>query len=99
MSKLSDYEITEEDVFRATIDSIIKNGDWESTQVRDDVVDDLLIDVMNLDDVQGNRDLVKQIEEIIEKHREEIDKLTNLIMESTERLTDRAWSRIEGARK
>ena len=99
MSKLSDYEITEEDVFRATIDSIIKNGDWESTQVRDDVVDDLLIDVMNLDDVQGNRDLVKQIEEIIEKHREEIDKLTNLIMESTERLTDWARSRIEGARK
>ena len=99
MNKLSDYEITEEDVFRATIDSIIKNGDWESTQVRDDVVDDLLIDVMNLDDVQGNRDLVKQIEEIIEKHREEIDRLIDLITEGTKRLIDWAWSRIERARK
>ena len=99
MSKLSDYEITEEDVFRSAVDAIIRNGDWESTQVRDDVVDDLLIDVMNLDDVQGNKDLVRQVEEIIEKHREEIDKLTNLIMESTKRLTDWAWSRIEKARK
>jgi hypothetical protein len=88
MSKLSDYEITEEDVFRATIDSIIKNGDWEFTQVRDGVVDELLIDSMNLDDVQGNRDLVKQVEEIIEKYREEIDKLTNLITEGTKRLVD-----------
>lgn len=99
MSKLSDYEITEEDVFRSAVDAIIRNGDWESTQVRDDVVDDLLIDVMDPSDIEGNRDLVRQVEEIIKKHREEIDKLTNLITEGTERLTDWAWSRIERSRK
>ncbi len=99
MSKLSDYEITEEDVFRSAVDAIIRNGDWESTQVRDDVVDDLLIDIMSLDNVEDNRDLVRQIEEIIEKHREEIDKLTDLITEGTKRLTDWAWSRIESRYK
>ena len=91
MSKLSDVQLTEENVFRAAIDAIIMNGDWESTQVRDDVVDYLLVDVMDPDDIPGNRDLVRQVEETIEKYKGDLESLMSLIFGTNRRQIDLAW--------
>jgi len=95
MNKLSDYGITEKMVFMATVEFIIREGDWESTQIRDDVVDSLLLDAMNLSDVENNRNLVRQVEMIIEKYESDISDLTSFIFKMNGDLMDLTWKRIE----
>ena len=89
MSKiLEKYEITDEVIFKATVDEIIKLGDFDTGQIHDEVIDYMLVDRVEPAEF---KDACDELIVVIEMYKKEISKLTNFIFDMIEYHKEFAW--------